>query len=593
MIRRVLLGNEAIAWGLLKEGATVLSSYPGTPASEILETAIRLKEELNLEVFAEWAINEKVALELALANSWLGGRSAAIMKQVGLNVALDPLMSAAYTGVRGGLIIVSADDPGPYSSQTEQDSRFLAMFAKIPVLDPSTPKEAMEMVRMAFELSERYGLPVMLRPVSWVCHARQGMELEEIRPKKGRVLLEEKDLLHWAATPRRRYVLHRELNEKISKIAEEGAHRTLGNPGAERAIVTSGFPFALLMDTLKGLGREGDVCVFKVDRPYPLPQPLLSQLRRFKRILVLEETYPVMELQLPSRDGVLGRLDGTVPSEGEMKPETVLQALGRLLEEDLGELPTVAEGEKPRLCPGCPHRAAFWALKEALPGGYYPSDIGCYTLGLNMGAVDAFLCMGAGVSLAEGFYLAMKTAGVPIPPIGATVGDSTFFHACIPALIDAVNKKAAFVLLILDNGSTAMTGGQPTPAMPPQGLRPVSMEGVIRGCGIDFLEVVDPYDVPRMVDALRRAHRYCREREIPAVVISRRPCPLLFPEERREKVSLKQEECVGCMICVRESECPVLTEGENYPLIDAMLCNGCGLCVHICPQGALVVEGKG
>lgn len=588
MIRRVLLGNEAIAWGLLKEGATVLSSYPGTPASEILDTAIRLKGELGLPVFAEWAVNEKVAFEIALANSWLGGRSAAMMKQVGLNVALDALMSAAYTGVRGGFIVVSADDPGPYSSQTEQDSRFLAMFAKIPCLDPSTPREAMEMVGEAFRLSERYGIPVMLRPVSWVCHARQGLELEEIRPHMARLNLE-KDTFRWAALPRRRFVLHRELNEKVKRIASEDAHRIYGNRGAEVAVLASGFPFALLMDALKKAGKEEEVCVIKVDRPYPLPTSVPELLEGFRRVLVLEETYPVMELQLPSRKGVLGRLDGTVPSEGELRPEAVLSALGRLLEEDLApEGVKLPEGQPPRLCAGCPHRAAFWALKEALPGGFYPSDIGCYTLGLNMGAVDAFLCMGAGVSLAEGFYLAMKTAGVPIPPIGATVGDSTFFHACVPPLIDAVNKKAAFVLVVLDNGTTAMTGGQPTPAEPPEGLRAVSLEGVIRGCGVEFVEVVDPYDFPRMVEAIRKAHEFCRRKEVPAVVISRRPCPLMVREGRR-KVTLREEDCVGCMVCL-ESECPAIAEGDGRPVIEEGLCNGCGLCAHICPHGALVVE---
>ncbi len=592
MIRKVLLGNEAIAWALLQEGATALSSYPGTPASEILEAVIKLKKELGLEIFAEWAVNEKVALEITLANSWFGGRSAAIMKQVGLNVALDALMSAAYTGVRGGFIVISADDPGPYSSQTEQDSRFLAMFAKIPVFDPSTPKEAMEMVKAAFELSERYSIPVMLRPVSWVCHARQGLELEEIRPR-WRGLKFEKDTFRWVATPRRRFVLHKELNEKIRRIQKEDAYRIFGNPQAERAILASGFPFALLMDALKALGKEEEVCIIKVDRPYPMPASLQEEVRRFRKVLVLEETYPVMELQLPSREEVLGKADGTVPSEGELRPETILRALGRLLGEELTVEPSgLSEGEPPRLCPGCPHRAAFWALKEALPGGFYPSDIGCYTLGLNMGAVDAFLCMGAGVSLAEGFYLSMKRAGLPIPPIGATVGDSTFFHACIPALIDSVNKKAAFVLVILDNGITAMTGGQPTPACPSEGLKPVSLEEVVRGCGVEFIEVVDPYDLPQMVESIRKAHEFSRRKESPAVVISRRPCLLIARENRRKKAVLRKEDCIGCKLCL-ESECPAIREEGDYPFIDESLCNGCGLCVYICPQGALAVEEVG
>lgn len=593
MIRRVFLGNEAIAWGLLKEGVSFATSYPGTPASEILEAVIKFNEEYKLGIFAQWAINEKVAFELALAHSWLGGRSAVSMKQVGLNVALDPLMSAAYTGVKGGFLLISADDPGPYSSQTEQDSRFLAMFAKIPVFDPSSPKEAMDMIKEAFELSERYQIPVMLRPTSWVCHARQGILLEEELKPTSKKLSLEKDLYHWAALPRRRYVLHKELNEKLRSIQKENGFKRISFNGAKKAVVSSGFPFALLMDVLKSLGLEGSVDIYKVDRPFPLSPSLNDELSSYEEILVLEETYPVIELQIPYREKTRGRLDGTVPSQGELKPENILKALHLLL----GDFPfekinDLKEGSPPRLCPGCPHRATFWAIKKAFPQGFFPSDIGCYTLGLEMGAVDAFLCMGAGVSLAEGFYLALKNAGQKIPPICATVGDSTFFHACIPALIDAVNKKAAFVLVILDNATTAMTGGQPTPSNPPKNLRKVEMEEVIKGCGVEFIKVVDPFDYPEMERSLKEAYAFSQEKEAPAVIISRRPCPLFEEKETQKRsfiLKLFRENCKSCMLCVSESRCPALEKGQEGLVIHQHLCRGCGLCAFICPNQALIL----
>jgi indolepyruvate ferredoxin oxidoreductase alpha subunit len=590
MIRRIFLGNEAIAWGLLREGVSFVTSYPGTPASEILEAVMRFNEEYQLGIFAQWSINEKVAFELALAHSWLGGRSAVSMKQVGLNVALDPLMSAAYTGVKGGLLVISADDPGPYSSQTEQDSRFLAMFAKIPVFDPSSPKEAMEMIKEALELSERYRIPVMLRPTSWVCHARQGIVLEEELKPNPKILSLDKDPSHWAALPRRRYVLHKELNEKLRSIQKENAFRKIVFKRAKKAVVSSGFPFALLMDVLKSLNLEDSLDIYKVDRPFPLSLSLSEELSSYEEILVLEETYPVIELQIPYREKTKGRLDGTVPSEGELRPENILEALHILLGDLIFEKKNpLKEGAPPRLCPGCPHRAAFWAIKKAFPQGFFPSDIGCYTLGLEMEAVDAFLCMGAGVSLAEGFYLALKNAAQKIPPICSTVGDSTFFHACIPALIDAVNKKAAFVLVILDNATTAMTGGQPTPSNPPKDLRKVEMEKVIKGCGVEFVKVVDPFDFFEMERSLKEAYAFCQEKEIPAVVISRSPCPLYKKVPPKRKLHFKEENCRGCMICVFESKCPALQEGEDKPIINWNLCRSCGLCAFICPNGALEV----
>lgn len=588
---KVLLGNEAIAWGLLEAGATVLTSYPGTPASEILGTVQKIKERGGLNVHAEWAINEKVAFEIALTNSWLGGRSAVMMKQVGLNVALDPLTSAAYTGVKGGFIIISADDPGPYSSQTEQDSRFLAFFAKIPVFDPANPKEAKEMVKKAYELSERFQLPIMVRPTSWVCHARQGVELEDIRQCEREIHFQ-RDPAHFAAPPRLRFKLHGELNRKIREIASCNDITPIGVPKkAKLAILSSGVPFAQAYDVIKSLKLEDDIALYKLDMPFPLGSKIQEIVNSYGTTLVLEETQPVVELQLMSREKVKGRLDGTICSEGELTADvlahTILQLLGENTSREAISRPS--EGSPPRLCPGCPHRAAFWAIKKALPNGIYPSDIGCYTLGINLGAVDTFLCMGTSVAQAEGLYLSFRRAGVEIPPICATIGDSTFFHAGVSPLIDAVHEGACFILMILDNDVTAMTGGQVTPASSSSG-REVKIEDVVKGCGVEFLQVVDPYNIPTTIAAIKEADSYSRqEGRGVAVIICRHPCPLYLRGPLKEKKVIQiTDRCTGCMSCVEKFECPALEKGkDDIPVILSTLCQGCGICTYVCPKGAI------
>lgn len=592
---KVLLGNEAIAWGLVEAGATVLTSYPGTPASEILATAQKIKEDGGLNIHAEWAINEKVAFEIALTNSWLGGRSAVMMKQVGLNVALDPLTSAAYTGVKGGFVIIAADDPGPYSSQTEQDSRFLAFFAKIPVFDPANPKEAKEMVKKAYELSERFQLPVMLRPTSWVCHARQGVELGDIKQWEREIHFQ-RDPAHWAAPPRLRFKLHGELNSKIREIASFNEITPVMVPKkAEIAILSSGVPFAQTYDVIRSLGLEDELAFYKIDMPFPLGSKIQKIAKSYSAILVLEETYPLIELQLISRERVKGRLNGTIPSEGELTAEilahTILKLLGRKTPKTL---PKPSEGSPPRLCPGCPHRAAFWAIKKALPKGIYPSDIGCYTLGINLKAVDTFLCMGASVAQAEGFYLSFKRAGMEIPSICATIGDSTFFHAGIPPLIDSVHQGACFILMILDNAVTAMTGGQVTPASSSM-AKEIKIEDVVKGCGVEFVQVVDPFDIPSTIAAIKEADHFSRlERRGVAVLISRYPCPLYFRKSLvKRKVIQITDRCTGCMRCVEKFECPALEKGkDDMPAILSTLCQGCGTCFYVCPKGAIEIAEK-
>lgn len=603
---KVLLGNEAIAYGLLESGCAVAASYPGTPASEILDTILRLKRDQNLgHLHAEWSVNEKVAFEIALAASYTGLRAAVMMKQVGLNVASDPLMSSAYTGTKGGFVIISADDPGPHSSQTEQDSRFFAMFAKIPVFDPSSPREAKEMVKKAFELSEALQLPVMLRPTTRICHARQDVKLETLQQPQ--ILPSfDKNPQRWAATPKFRFLLHKILNEKIKSIANNENLETYrwlndkelsGNNGettSRRCVVSSGIAVSYCREVMESLKLWEKVPFFQVLMPYPLSAKFLEELSRFEEILVVEETYPVIELQIRNGAKILGRETGHVPKEGELLPEKVEEILASWLMLPLARKSSPlkdAPQKRPTLCPGCGHRPIFFAIRKCFPKGIYPSDIGCYTLGLNIGAVDTVLCMGASISQAIGFSKAFSGSDSP-PPVVATIGDSTFFHAGIPALIDAVTQNACFVLVILDNETTAMTGHQPTPEIAQ--ARKVSIEDVVRACGVSFIQTVNAYDLAGVIDVLKKAGYYAFSQKAGvAVVLVRCPCVT----DRRQKSKIPRvkvtvtDKCRGCQLCVQRFECPAIQgQGRKKPVvINEMLCAGCGVCVAVCPFGGLEI----
>jgi len=604
--QQLLMGNEAMGLGIVEAGCTLAASYPGTPASEILASVVAFAKETGAPVHAEWSVNEKVAFEVALANSMTGRRTAVSMKQVGLNVASDPFLRAAYLGVKGGLIVISADDPGPHSSQTEQDSRFFAMFAKVPVLDPASPREAKEMVRQALELSEKYELPVMLRPTTRVCHARQNVPCGPVA-LKDRPARFEKNPGRWCATPQYLRELHRQLNEKIENIAGEPGFAPLltagdgSHPG--KCIVSSGVAFAHTWDLLSEMGLLGRVDFYQVTMPYPLNRDFVGRLASgYQQVLVLEETYPVMELQLAAAK-VQGRGSKTVPGQGELTPDVLRQVLENFLA--LPARPPMAAGggeaTRPTLCAGCGHRAAFYAIRETFPNGIFPSDIGCYTLGLNLGAVDTCHCMGAGISQAAGFYHAYAAGGEEVPPIVATIGDSTFFHAGVPALINGVFQQARFILVILDNATTAMTGHQPTPEV---GLTaagepgtPVFIADLVRACGVRFLRECDPYDLAAFSGILQEAEAYCRSPQGGvAVVIARHPC-LLDRDARQAQPSFVMrvtEDCTGCRHCLDDFECPAMSldEATEQVVVDAVRCIGCGVCVQVCPAGAIAAVAK-
>jgi len=614
-MQRAILGNEAIALGLVEQGCRVATAYPGTPSSEILSGVIKYKESLARQVYTEWSVNEKVAVEIALAASWTGLRAAAAMKQVGLNVAADPLFSAAYTGVKGGLIIIPADDPGPHSSQTEQDSRLMALNAHVPVFDPASPAEARAMVEPAFALSERFHVPVILRPTTRLCHARQSLSLPDAPGPDPAIpdVKFQREPQRWAATPKFRYRLHLELADKLRQIEAVFADSTLNYevnadaPGPV-GVIASGVAFYTAQQTLREMGVS--LPMLKIGTPFPLPRRTVEQfMARLETVVVLEEPDACIELQLWDRRRVRGRLDGTVPAAGELAPETVWDILtGVLVQAGLSVAPPPDHRElqalidslplpaaRPRLCPGCAHRSAFFALKREFGHtAILPGDIGCYTLGINLRAVDTCVDMGASVSMANGFYQANRLIGDQRPII-ATIGDSTFLHSGIAPLINAVHTGARFVLVILDNHTTAMTGFQPTAASPIQAGRQVSIADLVRGCGVTFVQVADPYDHTVFRSILRQAFHHSQAPQGGvAVVIADHPCALYDPLPLRQnpRPVTVATECDGCRYCLEAFECPalVLRTDRQQVDIDRRLCVACGQCIDACPKGFIVLQ---
>ncbi len=602
----------------MEEGCRVVTAYPGTPSSEILAGVIKHKKRLLRQIYTEWSANEKVAFEVALAASWTGLRAAVAMKQVGLNVAADPLFSAAYTGVKGGFIIIPADDPGPHSSQTEQDSRLMALNAKVPVFDPSSPIEARQMVAHALELSERHRTPIILRPTTRLCHAVQSMMLDDNPPPDGEIpaVKFRKEPPRWTATPKFRYLLHIELNEKLRQIEAEFEESELNyilHEGRSNkvGIIASGVAFHTAQQALVEL--DVDIPILKIGTPYPLPQKLVERfITQIDTIVVLEEPDTCIELQLPVRTKVHGRLDGTIPSAGELTPEVISTVLNGVLSEagyqvapspDDHELQALINAvplpvRRPRLCPGCSHRSAFFALKKEFgPRAIYPGDIGCYTLGMNLRAVDTFVDMGASVTMANGFYQANRLVDDKRPII-ATIGDSTFLASGIVPLINAVHTGARFTLLILDNHTTAMTGFQPTAessylADGSDAIRKVSILEMVRACGVDFVHETDPYEQEAFQNLLRQAYEYTQNPDGGvAVIIANRPCVLYDRQPILDHPIpvVVTEECDGCRYCVEAFECPalVLYPERNVVDIDYKICVECGQCIDACYKGFII-----
>lgn len=510
MEKILMLGCDAIARGAVEAGISYATSYPGTPATQILEYIAK-----NSSVKAEWSVNEKVAYEVAYGVSLTGRRVLCSMKHVGLNVASDPFMTSAYLGVKGGFVLVVGDDPGAYSSQNEQDSRFYASFAKILCLEPSDAQEAKDMTKLAFEISEELGLPVIIRSITRLLHCVSPVTLETIKSENEIKLEKNPDYL--LAIPRNVGRLHSELNKKqtkIKKLIEKYEFNKIFSGKGKTGIVACGITYLYA----KELGE--DLPVLKISA-YPVDEDLIKDfVKNLNEVIVLEEGYPFVEnLVKKYCDNVKGKLSGHLPLEGELCVEPLLKIFGKIKSspQNLKLIPRV-----PVLCPGCPHREFYKALNEAKPT-FVTGDIGCYTLGANppIKAIDTCLCMGASISKASGI------ASQGIKRVAAVIGDSTFIHSGIPALINAAYNKSDILVCILDNSSVAMTGHQPTPAVgitaKGHETKKIDLVQLCKACGADSVEVVDPYDKKSTYEAIKRG----LDEPGVNVVISKRDCILV------------------------------------------------------------------
>jgi len=622
----VMTGNEAVARGAIEAGVGYAACYPGSPTAEVLPTLAQLGDKFNL--YAEFSSNEKVAIEGAAAASFAGVRSLTICKVDGFNVALDFATAVCYSGTGAGMVIMVGDDPSAHSSVKEEDCRFLARTANLPVLEPASVYEAKEITRFAFDLSEKIMLPVVVRCTTRICHASGNVTLGELPPleKKAAVGRDRKFITNVMFAP----FMKSKLKNAAAMADTSPFNLYTGPEDAERVVVACGVSFAYAAEAVEILGLGGSVGLIKITNTWPLPENfLLKYLRQAKEVVFTEEVDSFLE------DGVMtlaakhweevspikfyGKNSGDVggprgPYAGELDPDIVAGCLGKIFGAAYAapEFPRIKEawelvgysmpGRELALCAGCPHRASFWAIKTAveLDGreAIVLGDIGCYTLGLvrtGYGLLQSVHCMGAGVGLAGGLGKLGRFGFNQ--PVVAVVGDSTFFHAVPPALINARYNQSSILCVILDNETTAMTGHQPHPGLgvtaSGKTSEKVEIESVLGGLGIP-VAVHDPYDVEGTVDVV---YRLLRESG-PRALILRRACALVAVKGRqKDRVYVDQEKCAGddcgcARFCSRVFACPAnIWDGQREKArIDEAVCNGCGVCASLCPRKAIVVE---
>lgn len=599
----LLLGNEAIARGALEAGLAFATCYPGTPSSEIPEQFFRISQETDL--YFEYSTNEKVALEVGAGAAVSGLRTMVTMKHVGLNVAADPLMTLAYVGVKGGMVIVNADDPSLFSSQNEQDNRYYARLSGLPMLEPISVQEMKDFTSLAFDLSERLELPVILRTTTRLNHIRGGVKLGELKPIKSKSTFP-KNPQHYVAVPAVARRLHMELVDKFERILKESENfpynEILGQ--GKWGVVANGVSLNYVIDAVSDLGLKDKVSLLKLGFSHPLPKDLCFRFfDRVEKVLVVEELEPVLETELKALAQERGL---TIPIKGkgigdlsrvfEYDPAMVRRALAAYFDApykgplkvettNLPELPA----RPPTLCSGCPHRATFYAVKQIYgEEAIYPSDIGCYTLGLlpPLSMADFVICMGSSVSSSSGFSRATDQK------VAAFIGDSTFFHSGITGLINAVHNNHKFTLIILDNGTTAMTGHQPHPGVntKPMGVEKtrVPIEDVVRGCGVKDVHVVKPFRVNKTMEAVKASLEY----DGLSVIISEEFCPLFaraIGEQRKTRpFYVNHSKCKNHRVCITKLACPAMyLEGDQVE-IDKNLCIGCTVCAQVCPENAIL-----
>jgi len=603
--RRLFLGNEAIVRGALEAGVALVSTYPGTPASEIGDRSYEISRRIPL--YFEYSVNEKAALEVAAGAAATGWRTLCAMKHVGLNVAADALMTLAYVGTKGGMVIVSADDPSLFSSQNEQDNRFYARLAGLPMLEPATPQEAKDMTLAGFALSEELGLPVMLRTTTRVNHTRGPVNLGELapRPGPGRFVKDPFRLVMVPAVARQAHVRLLEAQARAQALAETSPFNyTVGD--GPWGVVASGVSKNYVADALRDLGLNEKVTVLNLGFTHPLPEDLIAEfLGRVERVLVVEELEPHLEEAVKAMAQVRG-LNVPIHGKGpnlfsrlyEYPPGLVREVMARYFEVPY-QPPVAKQPEQvlgrplpdrpPNLCPGCPHRAMYYAVKIALKDigveGIFPTDIGCYTLGLlpPLSVADYLICMGSSISTAAGISRATGQKVV------AFIGDSTFFHAGLPGLANAVHNRHDFLLVILDNGTTAMTGSQPHPgvSMTPRGYEGVHVpiHRVVKALGVEQLWKVHPLKYKESLAAAKEAVSASGVR----VLISQAPCHLYetrITGKKRQARFQVTGECGECRHCLDYFGCPAMyvkpDSGVSQMLIDPDICTGCAFCVQWC-----------
>jgi len=564
-----LSGNEALARGAWEAGLHAASAYPGTPSTEILEN---LGEYV--EVDAQWAVNEKTAYEVAYGTAVGGKRSLFACKHVGLNVAMDPFMISAYTGINGGLVVVVADDPGMHSSQNEQDTRRILPFSKVPMLEPASPQEAYDFAKRAFEISERFDTPVIIRMTTRISHTKENIKVgtrKELAPKPLIV-----DPRKYVMVPGHAVGRHAILEERLLKLAafaEKTPINTVIKGDTKLGIITAG------VASLYARERFPEASFLVLGMPYPFPaEKVKAFAKTVKNVLVVEELEPFLAEQV-RLCGVKAKDKDPSYRQGELRPEFMDDvAKGR------AKKIVASTARKPALCPGCPHRATFSVLKKLKCT--VTGDIGCYTLGAlaPLGSLHTQTCMGASIPFLEGFRKNGAANTV------AVIGDSTFVHTGISGLINAAYNGANGVILILDNGTTAMTGTQPNPAtgVTLKGVttKKLILEDLCRSCGADSVDVVNPLDT---VALQKLVSQRLAEKKL-AVIIARAPCRLI-DRTKRPLVRVVESACKKCGLCMN-SGCPAITRrADGGVTLNASMCNGCGLCMQVCPANALVNHG--
>ncbi|HJO63620.1 MAG TPA: indolepyruvate ferredoxin oxidoreductase subunit alpha [Desulfobacterales bacterium] len=599
----LLLGNESIARGAIEAGVAVATTYPGTPSSEISMNFFQVAQESDL--YFEYSTNEKVALEVSAAAANTGVRSMCVMKHVGVNVAADPLLTLAYIGVKAGMVLLTADDPYMFSSQNEQDNRYYGKLAGLPVIEPSSVEEAKEMVPYAFDLSEALGEPVIMRTTTRINHSTGPVVLGEIRTinSKGDYTKDPFNQVPIPAVARKLHIRLLDNLEKAEKIAENSPYNFIIGAGTW-GIVCNGVSYNYVRDAVRDLGIKTESKILRIGFSHPLPSSLIKNfLKGCEKVLVVEEGEPVMEEALKAfaqEEGLTlkinGKGDGLFTRLYEFNPGQVRQSIATyygidhtpkaLL--DLSDIPEIPQ-RPPNLCPGCSHRATYYEVKMAAKSmeTIYPTDIGCYTLGIlpPLSMADFLLCMGSSVGTSCGFS---KTTDKKVI---AFIGDSTFFHSGISGLVNAVFNNHNFTLVILDNGTTAMTGHQPNPSVDMNilnlsGYGRVSIETVVRGIGVSHVTTIKPYKVKKSIEAIREALNY----KGVSVVIAEEMCVLYAKQLKlaKEKPFEVTGKCKNHRNCLNEIACPAFHIWNDQVKIDPDLCTGCAVCAQICPENAIL-----